>query len=160
MTVPPDAPFGQPSHPQGYPAYEEAVPQQYPQYPGGAAYHGSPAPSAPRNGLGTAGMVCGIVGIVLSWLGFTLLFAIVPLALGILGIVFGVIGRKRAKRGEATNKGLATAGVATGSVAIALTVVSAVLMVGFIVVNHDQLQTCIDNGNSEIYCQDKYDIFN
>lgn len=54
------------------------------------------------NGLAIAGMVCGIVGL--------LLFNII---LGPLGIIFGAIGWSRANRG-AKYKGMAIAGVVLG----------------------------------------------
>ncbi|NEE60589.1 DUF4190 domain-containing protein, partial [Streptomyces sp. SID8455] len=49
--------------------------------------------------------------------------------LGILALIFGIIGLGRAKRGEATNRGMALAGIITGSVGI---VIGAVLL-GFII---------------------------
>lgn len=167
MTEPPANPFEQPSAPyEGYAASPGAVPPQYPQYaqyptyPGAVPPYGTLAPAAARNGLGIAAMVCGIVGIVLSWLGLTLIFSIVPLALGILGIVFGIIGRKRVKRGEATNRGMATSGVITGSIAVALSVVLAILMTTLIVVEENKLQDCLDSGHSSFYCEDRYGFFN
>ena len=61
----------------------------------------------PRNGLGTAGFVLGLIG---------LLFSVIPLVgvvawpLVILGLVFSLIGFARGRAGRATNKGLALAG--------------------------------------------------
>ena len=77
--------------------------------PGYPAPFGAPA----RNGMGTAGLVLGIIGVVVCWtpLGFIL---------GILAIIFGSIGRSRATRGEATNQSSATAGLVLGIVSIAL----------------------------------------
>ncbi|WP_338672329.1 DUF4190 domain-containing protein [Streptomyces sp. SCSIO 30461] len=94
-------------------------PQQYPQQ--GAP---APAPVAARNGLGTAALVLGIVGVLaglpmfLFWLAGTL---------GLIGLILGITGRGRAKRGEATNKGAATTGVVLGAVALALSLVGAVV---------------------------------
>ncbi|MEU5283237.1 DUF4190 domain-containing protein [Streptomyces sp. NPDC020755] len=95
----------------GYPA---PPPQPYGGYPGYGAYGAGPvgwAP-APNNGLGTAAMVIGIVSVV----GFCLYG--VNIILGILALIFGIIGLGRAKRGEATNRGMALAGVILGSVGI------------------------------------------
>jgi hypothetical protein len=117
-----------------------------------------PVPDARRNQLGTAGMVCGIVGVLVSWLGFTLLLAIVPLALGVLGIVFGVIGGNRVTSGEATNRGMAGVGVATGAIAVGLTVVCAAVPIWFMVTMGD-VQNCIDSGFSESLCNGTYGIF-
>lgn len=76
-----------------------------------------PAP-APRNNLGTAAMWLGIAGMVL--------FITVALGVicGLLAVVFGFVGRSRAKHGLATNRGHATAGVVTGIVAILASVVA------------------------------------
>ncbi|MCS0604205.1 DUF4190 domain-containing protein [Streptomyces sp. LP11] len=70
----------------------------------------------PSNGLGTASLVLGI----LAAAGF-LLYP-VALVLGILAVVFGVIGRAKARRGEATNPGVALAGLICGAVGIVLVV--------------------------------------
>lgn len=68
-------------------------------------------------------MVLGIIAVV----GFCMWgFGIV---LGILALIFGIIGRGRAKRGEATNGGMALAGIILGSVSI---VISAVFL-GFLI---------------------------
>ncbi|MEU9865761.1 DUF4190 domain-containing protein [Streptomyces sp. NPDC047971] len=80
----------------------------------------------PRNGLGVAGLVVGIVGV---------LFAVIPFffwlgaILGILGLIFGIIGHGRARKGEATNKGVALSGLILGAIAIVLSVVSLIITV-------------------------------
>ncbi|NEB80736.1 DUF4190 domain-containing protein [Streptomyces sp. SID14478] len=98
----------------GYPAQQSA--------PYAAAPYGwaGGMPTQPSNGLGIAGMVCGIVAAVL--------FLLWPIAIisGALGIIFGAIGRGKAKRGEATNPGQALTGIICGAAGI-------VLGVGFIV---------------------------
>jgi hypothetical protein len=112
---PPIAPGG-PGLPYGY---------GYPQYPGapaGPAYPGAPGygwplmQPPPSNGMGTAALVLGIIAVVL--------FIVSPLAilLGILAVIFGLIGRAKARRGEATNSGVALAGVICGAVGIVLAV--------------------------------------
>lgn len=70
----------------------------------------------PRNGMGTASLVMGILGIV-----------ILPIVFSVLAIIFGSVGIGRANRGEATNKGAATAGVVLGIIGIVLG-----LIVGFV----------------------------
>ncbi|MEW2167302.1 DUF4190 domain-containing protein [Streptomyces sp. NPDC007084] len=124
---PPIAPDGPGQVPYGY---------GYPQYPGaGPAAHGGvpgygwpPAPPAPSNGMGTSSLVLGIIAAVL--------FCAWPLAilLGILAVIFGVIGRGKVRRGEATNPGQALAGIICGVVGIVL---GAVLMVVVIAVPDD-----------------------
>jgi len=71
-----------------------------------------PAPPAPRNGLGTAALVLGIVGLLLV---ITVAGGVIC---GVLAIVFGFVGHSRAKRGVATNGGAAIAGAVMGIVAI------------------------------------------
>lgn len=69
------------------------------------------------NGMGTAALVLGIIAVVMSW------YWVAALPLGIVGIVLGVLGRKKAARGEATNRGAATAGMVLGIVGIVLAAV-------------------------------------
>ncbi|MEV0979939.1 DUF4190 domain-containing protein [Streptomyces sp. NPDC049915] len=123
---PPIAPDGPGQVPYGYPG-----PLGYPGAAGGAhgpQAHGYPAgyygwpgmQPLPSNGMGTAGLVLGIIGAVI--------FCAWPLAIiaGALGVIFGAIGRSKAKRGEATNPGQALAGIICGAAGI-------VLGVGFLI---------------------------
>jgi hypothetical protein len=70
-----------------------------------------PTARAQSNGMAIAGMVCGIVGI--------LIFSVI---LGPLAIIFGGIGLSRANSG-ASGRGMARAGIILGIVDIALFVV-------------------------------------
>lgn len=130
--LPPTAPpppyppqFGgsQPGHiPGGY--HEPGGYQSHASYPtmGGFAVPGyyPPQPGLPRrNGLGTAGMICGIASCALSPMAFINEQVIGPLTLAILGLTFGIIGRQRAIRGEATNRDMAVAGITAGAIGIA-----------------------------------------
>ncbi|MEV5985124.1 DUF4190 domain-containing protein [Streptomyces sp. NPDC052051] len=101
-------PAGYPQAPAGY----QQAPVGYPQAPLG--YPQAPAyvmAMQPSNGLGTTGLVLGIIGLVCTLTGFLVIIGII---LGILAIIFGAIGRGKANRGEATNKGAATAGLVCG----------------------------------------------
>ncbi|MFF3330058.1 DUF4190 domain-containing protein [Streptomyces sp. NPDC002888] len=95
-------------YPNPGPSYPAAPPVGYPQA------HGYGMPPQPSNGLGTTGLVLGIIGVVCSVTFFLWFFGVI---LGILAIIFGAIGRGKANRGEATNKGAATAGLVCGIVA-------------------------------------------
>ncbi|MFG2311092.1 DUF4190 domain-containing protein [Streptomyces sp. NPDC048566] len=122
--ISPDGP-GHPPYAYGYPQYPGPGPSGH----GGVPGYGWPmAPPSPSNGMGTSALVLGIIA--------SVLFCAWPLAivLGILAVVFGVIGRRKARRGEATNPGQALAGIICGSVGIVL---GAALMVVIILVPDD-----------------------
>ncbi|MFG2649644.1 DUF4190 domain-containing protein [Streptomyces sp. NPDC048436] len=121
-------PYGYPGFPahQGHPGY--------PGYPGYAGYpgqqgqgppgYGWPAmPMAPANGMGVTALVLGIIA--------AAGFCVWPLAivLGILAIIFGAIGRGRARRGEAANPGQALAGMICGIAGIVLAVALLVVLI-------------------------------
>jgi hypothetical protein len=55
---------------------------------------------APRDGLGLAAFVLGVIGLILAFIPLGFLVAGI---LGIIGLILGFLGRGRAKRGEATN---------------------------------------------------------
>ncbi|MFG2759255.1 DUF4190 domain-containing protein [Streptomyces wuyuanensis] len=92
---------------------------QQPQFPQ------APVPAAPaRNGLGTAALVLGIIGALSGLIPFFFWLAGI---LGLIGLILGLSGKGRVKRGEATNKGVAVAGVVLGLVSLVLSVVGAVI---------------------------------
>jgi Domain of unknown function (DUF4190) len=96
-------------HPAPYPDQSAAVPGGYPLPP----YGGYPPQAvAPRNGLGIASLVLAVIGL----LSVATVFA--PIALGIVAVIFGLIGHARAKRGGANNGGVAIAGIVLGGLAI------------------------------------------
>jgi len=82
-----------------------------------------PAPgpgAAPNNTLGLVALILGIAAIPLVccfWLG-------VPV--GIAAAVLGFIGKGKAERGEATNRGQALAGMICGIAAVALGILSVI----------------------------------
>lgn len=85
-----------------------------PAYGPGYGYPSPPPQQAPRNGFGIAGLVLGIVSMVLFWC-----YGIPGILAGILGLIFGILGIRRARRGEAT-MGLGVAGVILSSVGLVL----------------------------------------
>jgi len=99
------------------------------QYPAGATPwppHPSPfpPPRAPENGLGTAGFVLGLVGLLFSFLPIV---GIIAWPLVILGGVLSGVGIARASAGRATNKGLAIAGLVCAGVGLIVCIAYAVL---------------------------------
>lgn len=116
--------------------------------------YGAPLPS-PSNGFGVAALVLGI----LSVLG--VVTVVLGLLLGVLAVVFGALGRGRARRGEATNGGAALAGIITGAVAIVLS--GALVAVGvalFTGSSGRQLRDCLTRAGSDssavTACQEQF----
>lgn len=126
--APADKPFGgvppAPPPPGAGPSSPSPAGGGYSPYAGGAVPPPPPPPESyhadgplrgqrPRNGLGTAALVCGIAAVVLSFIPFVNFFT---WALGVLAIVFGAIGWARANKGMATNKPIAITGLVLGIV--------------------------------------------
>lgn len=147
MTTPQD-PFGPPSdRPGGSPDQGQpygAPPPSYGQAPGPPPYgqpqYGQQQWGAPggqkKNGLGIAALVLGLLAVVTS---FTLVGGIV---LGLAAIVLGVLGRGRAKRGEADNGGMAIAGVVLGAIGLLLS--AAFIAAGVALFSSDSGQSLVD----------------
>lgn len=72
-------------------------------YPGGA-----PMGPPQGNGMAVAGLVLGIISIVLFFLSW------IAAILGILGIIFGALGISKANKIGGKGKGMATAGLVCG----------------------------------------------
>ena len=71
--------------------------------------------AAKGNSLGIAGFVTGLLGLILSLIPILFYAGIV---LDVVGIVFGAIGRSRAKEPGVPHRGLATAGLVMGIVGV------------------------------------------
>jgi hypothetical protein len=114
-----------PSDPPQYPTQPGPPPGQYPegQYPQGQYPQGQyppggyQAPPRRRNGMGTAALVLGVVALVLVLL---LIFSPLGAFLGLLAVIFGIVGIVRANRREADNRGQAVTGLVTGGLALVL----------------------------------------
>ncbi|MFJ7200128.1 MULTISPECIES: DUF4190 domain-containing protein [unclassified Streptomyces] len=107
---------GQQVPPAGQYGYPAAPPPQYGGYPGYPGYNQAPwGGPPPANGMGTAAMVLGILAVCMFCV-----YGIPSLILGVLALIFGILGRKRVQRGEANNNGQALAGIITGSIGIVL----------------------------------------
>jgi hypothetical protein len=87
--------------------------QPYQQYPSAPppGYGGYPQPAA-SNGMAIAGLVCGIIGLLIA-----------NVILGPLGIIFGGIGLSRANRG-ASGRGMAIAGIVLGVIDLVVGIVA------------------------------------
>ncbi|MBE1463655.1 DUF4190 domain-containing protein [Kibdelosporangium phytohabitans] len=86
----------------------------YPPHQQQAGPHGV---AQPQNGLGVAGFVLGIVGLVFS---FIPIIGVIAWPLVIIGVVLSGVGISKAKKGEANNLGLAVAGLVTSVVGLVL----------------------------------------
>ncbi|MEE1927370.1 DUF4190 domain-containing protein [Streptomyces sp. TRM 70351] len=134
-------------HPGGYPGGDSGG------YPGGG-HQGSPPPS-PRNGLGIAALILGIAAVVLFWT------VIGGLLLGLLALVFGILGYRRKKRGEATNGAMAMIGLILGVLALIGSAVMIAAGVAFF--NSDEFtnfRECIDKADTQSEISDCEQEFN
>ncbi|AWK11439.1 DUF4190 domain-containing protein [Streptomyces spongiicola] len=107
-------PYG---HPAGVPGGSFGTPAGWPYgghtgYPGHSGYGAGGWAPAPANGMGITALVLGIIAVA----GFCLYG--LGIVLGVLALVFGFIGRARARRGEADNGGMALAGIILGAVGV------------------------------------------
>lgn len=92
-----------------------------------------PTPGAPagqhqssqagRNGIATAALVTGIIGVILAWMPF---LVVVGFVLAVLALIFGIRG---ARGGRTTGRGKAVAGIVLGSIGLALSVVGVILSI-------------------------------
>lgn len=104
----------------------------------------APGEQRSRNGMGIAALVLGIVALVLSW---TIIGGVL---LGLLALIFGLIGRSRAKRGEATNGGVSVAGVVLGIVGLLVSV--GLVLFGISLINTpavQDLRQCIEQSRGD-----------
>lgn len=118
MSQPPQAP------PPPPPSGDQPPPAQSWDDPGGGP------PSQQRsNGLAIAALVCGIIALLLSWIPFVNVLALV---LGIAAVATGIGGIRRTRTPGVGQKGLAVGGLVTGIIAILLSLLIIVLfIVGF-----------------------------
>jgi len=108
--------------------------------------YGGP-PVRPSNGTGTAALVLGIIGLL------TALFLFGGV-LGVLAVVLGLIGINKAKRGEATNRGVAIGGVVTGALAIIVALAVGALLFA----NRDEisdLSECVEDAGDDEAAQER-----
>jgi membrane-bound ClpP family serine protease len=115
--------------------------------PPGGGYGGAYPGARPRqNGLGTAALVLGVVGLVLVIL---ILFSPVGVVLGLLAVIFGIL---RVNRGEADNRGQAVTGLVTGALALVVGLFFAISIGTFFATNVNdfrQFGRCMENANSD-----------
>lgn len=146
--VPPAPGYWKASDGNWYPPESAPAPVASPSYTAYAP--GGPGPMvAPTNGLATAGMVLGIIGLCLFWTFGLGVF------LGLLAVIFGAIGLGKTKSAQGTpHKGRAQAGVITGVLAMVAGVVFIALAVAAVDDSYDQIirDAGVDSDPSDGYC--------
>jgi hypothetical protein len=95
---------------------------------GAAPASGSGGGHAAGNGLATAAITCGLIAVLFAWMP---VFVAVGLVLGVLALVFGIRGMRRAAT-VGSGRGRAMAGAILGGAALALSIVGVVLTVTFV----------------------------
>jgi hypothetical protein len=114
------------------------------------------ATAAPRNGIGTAALVLGIIGLALA-------VVVVGGLLRLVAVVLGIVALARVRRGEATNRGVAIAGIVTGGLAIVLSGVIIAAGAAFWSENKDEIRDfndCVDqadNDQARERCADRFE---
>ncbi|MFI2610973.1 DUF4190 domain-containing protein [Kitasatospora sp. NPDC018619] len=106
------------------------IPGQLPGLPPGVPYwpaYPLPAPAPqPRNGMGIAALVLGIVGVVL---GVTIVLFWLSWLPALLAVVFGAVALGYVRRGLAANRAMALAGVVLGVTGLLVSVGTGVFVV-------------------------------
>lgn len=103
--------------------------------------------------MATAALVLGILALITS---FTVIGG---LLLGLLAVIFGVIGARRARNGLAPGRGRAIAGVVTGVIGMAIAI--GLVIFGVSILNSPagkNLQNCIKNANGNQAAVQQCDI--
>lgn len=127
--------------------------QPYQQAPGGGYGQpppgwGAPTPPTPRNGMGTAALVLGIVAILFAFIPFV---GFVSYPLAILGIIFGLLGLSRVGKKVATNRGVTLTGLILSVIGLVLVIVSTVLYVSAINVGVQSLDKSLNAPHNLTY---------
>jgi heme/copper-type cytochrome/quinol oxidase subunit 2 len=81
-----------------------------------------PQGQPPRNGLGTAGFILGLIGFLFSFIPFV---GVVAWPLVIIGLVLSIIGIARASSGKANNRGLAITGAVLSVIGLVICILYA-----------------------------------
>ncbi len=97
-----------------------------------------PIPPQPQNGIGTAALVMGILQFV----------CLGPIA-SILAVIFGAIGRRKAKEGLATNGSVATAGFWLGIAGLILSVIGGIVVAALLVFGVTAASDALDPANNQ-----------
>jgi hypothetical protein len=128
FATPPGGRPAAPASPQAYPVPPQAYPAPDGYYP-----YGYPPQKKPKSWMNIVSL-CAVAG------GF-----IIPFFANIAGIVFGHLGRRAAKRGEADYAGVGLAGLILNYIAVVLWILGIIAYIVFIVW---AINDCSNNPNS------------
>ncbi|MEW2067859.1 DUF4190 domain-containing protein [Streptomyces sp. NPDC007346] len=120
----------------------------YPQQPNAdqgqyGAQYGAPEP-ARSNGFAVTALVLGLLACLFFWT------VVGGLLLGLLALVFGILGALRARQGQAPRKGMAIAGAVLGALGLIGSVI--VLIIGISVFNSDSykdFENCMERAQTK-----------
>jgi membrane-bound ClpP family serine protease len=99
--------------------------------------------------MGTTALILGVVALVLVVL---ILFSPLGAFLGLLAVIFGILGIVRVNRGEADNRGQAVTGLVTGAVALLVGLFVAISIGTFFATNVNdfrQFGRCMENARTD-----------
>jgi hypothetical protein len=107
--------------------------------------------------MALAAMIVGILSLLIAWIPFIGILGTIG---GIVALVLGFVGRGRIKKTGAGGNGMAITGIATGAIAIALSV----LITGFFFVAGDGFFAefgsyieCVEETGDEAGCQRRFE---
>ena len=147
MTSPQD-PFatppsdGQPSGDQPTGPQPQYGQPQYGAQPYGSQPYGTGPTRSPSNGFGITALVLGILALLLG-------VVLVGALFGVAAIVFGFLCRARARRGEATNGGMAVAGIILGIVGILVSIFVVVSISNLFGEEFSTLTECLEQASTQ-----------
>lgn len=119
-----------------------------PQWSGGQEPYGAPPYTGPQqargNGMAVAALVLGIAACVFFWT------VIGGILLGIIAVVLGIIGARKARQGRAPHRAMAIVGVVLG--ALGLIAGGVIVGVGVSILNSDDFKSysdCVKHANTQ-----------
>lgn len=126
-----------------YPGGYYPPPQPYPGPPGYQGYPGYPGypqpPAGPRNGMGIAALVLGVVAMLSTW------SVIGGLIFGITAAIVGLLAYRRVRRQEADNGAVALAGLVLGALSVVVSLIFIPIWSGFAdQIGYSQYTACMN----------------
>lgn len=116
------------------------APQQAPAYNMQGGYPGyQPTPSS---ALAIASLILGVIGLLSGWLIF-------GGALGLVGVILGIVALVKVKNGTASGKGMAIGGIVTGALGM---IAAAAMMVLGIVLASQCVENAVQDSNGNYVC--------